>query len=119
MPVEMMSLGAKGQNKRFQLNDMMSKIAEASPDPVARTVCKVLQAFGSSSEVIGRKYFWKYLPDEAYSAICKKPGMSVRTMNRIFFSHLETSNNRVFSEEASRVFGCGEDCGLARGEVVD
>ncbi|HEX3885380.1 MAG TPA: hypothetical protein VHW66_22190 [Stellaceae bacterium] len=61
-------------------------IADASPDPIARDVCKVLQAFGYS-EVIGKKYFWKYLSDEAFSAICKKPGMSVRTMNRTLFSH--------------------------------
>lgn len=73
--------------KRFRLNDKISSIASAHPDPIVREVLKVLEAF-ESSEVIGSKYVWKYLPDDAFTVICNKPGMGVRMMNRTLLSHL-------------------------------
>jgi hypothetical protein len=83
----MMPATHKTPVKRFRLNDKMSSIVVASPDPIVRDVCKVLEAF-EYSEVIGSRYVWKSLPDDAFAAICEQPGMSVRMMNRTLFSHL-------------------------------
>ncbi len=73
--------------KRFRLNNKISSIASASPDPIVREAIKILEAF-ECSQVIGSRYVWKYLPDDAFTAICNKPGMSVRVMNRTLLSHL-------------------------------
>jgi hypothetical protein len=74
-------------SKRFRLNAKMCSIAAASGDALVRNVPKVLEAF-EFSEVTGQRYFWKYLPDDAFGLICNRPGVSVRTMNRTLWSHL-------------------------------
>jgi hypothetical protein len=58
--------------KRFRINDKISAVASASPDPLVRQVRNNLEAF-ECSEVIGSRYVWKYLPDDAFVAICDKP----------------------------------------------
>ena len=73
--------------KRFQLNDKMSSIVSASPDPIVRDLLKVLEAF-EYAEAIGSRFVWKYLPDDAFNEICNKPDMNVRMLNRTPFSHL-------------------------------
>ena len=87
MVIEMVSSGAKAPREQFQLKEKMLAIAGASPDPITRQVRTVLEAF-AYSEAIGRRYFWKYLPDEAFTAICNKQGINFRTTNRTLFSHL-------------------------------
>jgi hypothetical protein len=82
----MIEPGRKTPVKRFRLNDKISATANANRDPIVREVRKVLEAF-ERSEVTGSRYVWKYLPDDAFTVICK-PGMSVRTMNRTLLSHL-------------------------------
>jgi hypothetical protein len=51
--------------KRFWLNDKITAIASASPDPLVREVLKILEAF-ECSDLIGSRYVWKYLPDDAF-----------------------------------------------------
>jgi hypothetical protein len=83
----MMPPRRKPHIKRFQLNDKMSSIVSASPDPIVRDLLKVLEAF-EYAEAIGSRFVWKYLPDDAFNEICNKPDMNVRMLNRTPFSHL-------------------------------
>jgi hypothetical protein len=71
--------------KRFRLSEEMLTLADRSADPIVRNVKKILAEF-EYTEILGTRYVWKYLPDDAFSRIYAGPDLY--KMNHAFLSHL-------------------------------
>lgn len=83
----MPSSSRKQPTKRFRLSAKMRSIADASADPVIQSTHKALEEF-EYSEVVGTRYGWKYLSDEAFSSFYLRQGVDAYTLNRAVLSHL-------------------------------
>lgn len=75
--------------KRFRLNARMCHIASESDDPVVRTVRRTLDEF-EYSHVVGIRYAWKYLPDEAFQQLCLQ--FTANTTDPFATNHLVLSH---------------------------